>query len=384
MLYLWQKYTAMDNPFILEPYRSKELFCDRETESALLLDYLLNGRNVTLISPRRLGKTGLIYRVFDEVKQRGLLVETYYADISSSSCIEDFVQLLSESVASVLARQNRMIELINALKGIRPVLGYDSVSDTPKLSFTYQSPEDKRLTVKALMSFLENNKRPVILAIDEFQQVREYPGVEMEALLRTYIQPLHNVRFIFCGSKKHMMTDMFTNPLKPFYDSTAGISLAKLDKDIYGRFILSLFAAGGKSISPELVDDIIRWTRDHTFYTQFLCNEVFRISGSVVEEEDIRKAKENTLASNLDRFLECQRLITPGQWKLMKAIAKEGEVRHPTAADFIQKYKLSTGPAILKNLKSLIDKELILADIDGSGVVYCVYNVFLSRYLEAL
>ena len=56
-----------DNPFILEPYRSKELFCDREEETSRLIEDVENGRNVTLISPRRLGKTGLILRTFDEI-----------------------------------------------------------------------------------------------------------------------------------------------------------------------------------------------------------------------------------------------------------------------------------------------------------------------------
>ena len=374
----------MDNPFILEPYKSKELFCDREEETSRLIDCITNGRNVTLISPRRLGKTGLIYRTFDEIKDRKLPYVTLYMDISSSQSIDDFVKLLAEAVVSVLNKQNRIKDFFSALKGIRPLLGYDPVNNTPTLSFAFQSAAQKEQTIKSIFSFLENHKQPVILAIDEFQQVREYPDVNMEALLRTYIQPLHNVRFLFCGSKKHIMADMFTNALRPFYESTTNVPLAKLDTGVYSTFIEKHFHKAGKTISQEYLEEIILWTRDHTFYTQSLCNEIFHLSGSVVTDEDLRRAKGIILASNRDRFLEVQRLITPAQWKLMKAIAKDGTVHHPTSSDFIRRHRLSSGPAVLKNLRTLVDKEMVLAEISGEGVCYSIYNVFLSRYLELL
>lgn len=223
-----------------------------------------------------------------------------------------------------------------------------------------------------------------MLAIDEFQQIREYPNVFMEAVLRTYIQPLHNVRFIFCGSKKHTMADMFTNALKPFYESTTNIPLYKLDPLVYSEFIANQFLKAGKRIPGECIEDIIAWTRNHTFYTQTLCNEVFQQPGPDVNEEVVRAAKARILNSYKDRFIEIQRLVTPSQWRLLKAIAKDGSVQHPTASDFLKRHNLSSGPAVLKNLHSLVDKELVLTETSPDNVSYCVYNVFLSRFLETL
>jgi hypothetical protein len=60
----------------------------------------------------------------------------------------------------------------------------------------------------------------------------------------------------------------------------------------------------------------------------------------------------------------------------------QGSIQHPTSSSFIQKYHLGSGAAVSKNVKSLVEKELILVDNDGSKDTYCVYNVFLSRYLE--
>ena len=370
------------NPFILEPYRNRELFCDRELETRQIVDYLSNGRNVTLISPRRLGKTGLIYRVFEEIAANCSDIDTFYVDISSSQCVEDFIKLLSESVVSVLNKQNKISAFFKAIGGLRPLITYDAVTGAPEVSMIYRNDKDKELTLKGIFQYLETHKRKVVVAIDEFQQIREYEGVSMEALLRSYIQQLHNVRFIFCGSKKHTMTDIFSNAKKPFYESTTFVPLGKLDIPTYEAFIQRLFGNGGKLIGAENVRQIIDWTRDHTFYTQTLCNELYLSCSQYISSTDILAAEARIIAANRDRFLELQRLLTPAQWRLMTAIAKEESVSHPTSVSFIQKYRLGSGASVSKNVKSLVEKELILAENGEDGVSYSVYNVFLSRYLE--
>lgn len=370
------------NPFILEPYRSKDLFCDREEETNQIIDYLNNGRNITLISPRRLGKTGLIMRVFDEIGERQSDTDTFYVDISSSQGLDDFIRLLAESVAGVLKHKNKISSFFKTLAGIRPLISYDAVTGAPEISITYRNERDQELTLKSIFQYLERHNKKVVLAIDEFQQIREYEKLNMEAVLRTYIQPLHNVRFLFCGSRKHTMTDIFSNARKPFYESTTFVPLGKLDTSVYGQFISNLFQRGGKNISREEVNHIIDWTRDHTFYTQTLCNELFLSDPATITMADVLEAERKILVANKDRFLELQRLLTAAQWRLLKAIAKEGSVQHPTASSFIQKYRLGSGAAVSKNVRSLVEKELILVENDGGGERYCVYNVFLSRFLE--
>lgn len=46
------------NPFIYEGYEGPEYFCDRTVETEDLIANLQNGRNTTLVSPRKIGKTG--------------------------------------------------------------------------------------------------------------------------------------------------------------------------------------------------------------------------------------------------------------------------------------------------------------------------------------
>ena len=372
----------LENPFILAPYQSKAYFCDREKETEEIIRNITNGRNTTLISPRRLGKTGLIFRVFDEMMARKLPYETIYCDISDTLSLEEFIKVISDAVVSKLEKQQKITAFFKTLKSVRPLLGIDPLTGSPQVSFTFADDSQKQSTLKEVMDYLERYPQKVVLAIDEFQQIREYNDVNMEAVLRKHIQHLHNVRFIYCGSKKHTMTDMFTNAKKPFYESTSFSYLSKLPVPVYSAFIKEKFESAGKTIDDDSIRFIIEWTKDHTYYTQRLCNEVFSLSGNVIVRNDIVTAIQSILDSERDRFQEIRRLVTRSQWKMLEALGKEGSVSQITSSAFLSKYKISSGPTALRNIKALMDKELVLVTTTDDGTSYSVYNVFLSRYLE--
>ena len=189
---------VMNNPFSLVPYLSKSTFCDREKEVQLLCEYIQNGSNITLISPRRYGKTGLIYRTFDEINSLKLPLQTFYVDIYATQSLDDFVEKLTEGLANVLNKGSVLKSLLKSISNIRPVLTYDTITHKAKLSFTFANEQEKKASIQNIFNFLETQGTRILLAIDEFQQIREYEGVNMEALLRSYIQPLKNVQFIFC------------------------------------------------------------------------------------------------------------------------------------------------------------------------------------------
>lgn len=370
----------IENPFILEPYYSEEYFCDRVEETAMLHDLLLNRQNVTLISPRRYGKTGLIYRLFDEFKENKNY-DCYYVDIYSASSLDDFIRLLSESIVNVLKKDTLIERFINKLGAIRPVISFDVTSGKYSLSYSMQSVEQKQLTLKTILSFLENEKKTVVLAIDEFQQIREFEDVKMEALLRTYIQPLHNVRFIFCGSKKHMMINMFTDAASPFYESTECVFLDRIEKEEYKDFITRMFAWGSMAIDEDALETIMEWTCGHTYYVQYLCNRLYALHKSHIDSAMVNQTIYRILKQRENSYLERRNLLTKGQWNFLKAIACEGEVTKPTSGAFLNKYSLGAPSSAKKTLQALIDKELVLETTTKDGNSYRVYNVFFMRWL---
>jgi hypothetical protein len=305
-------------------------------------------------------------------------------DIYATRHFDDFVTLLAEAVYGKLTGKTAVRAFLEVLKAVRPVVSPDPVSGVPQLSFTFQNDLEKRYSLKAIMDYLEHRKKKVIVAIDEFQQVRTYEGVQFEALLRSCIQPLQNVQFIFSGSKRHVMSDMFIGEKSPFYESASIYPLDKISHDSYHAFIKKQFEDQGKHILDDAVDAILEWTRRHTYYTQFLCNRVFQAARKEATLLDVFRCSDVILDENADAFLERRDLLTAKQWDYLIAVAKEETLSRPTAAEFLQKYRLGAPSSSLRTLDSLVEKELVLETKTPAGNSYCVYNVFLSRWLERL
>ena len=371
----------MQNPFLAKGYLSPMFFCDREKETEALLSNIQNGLDTTLISPRKFGKTGLILHTFYKIAEEKLPFSTLYVDIFATLSLKDFIKTLAEAILAEFPEKTSIGNKFMALlKGYRPVITYDPVSGMPQVEFNFSAPSEKEYTLKGLFAFLNSQKRHVVVAFDEFQQITTYPEKNVEALLRTYTQQMHNISFVYCGSKKSIMTQIFADVAQPFYSSTRQLTLDKIDADKYAAFIREKFLP--VAVDDEAMAYILEWTRRHTFYTQSLCNEIFKMKPRVVSIAVARKASREILETEVSNFLQIRNLITEQQWRLLIAIAKEQSVQSVTSAQFLAKYQLGSATNARRNLESLTDKELLLETVGLNERSYSVYNVFLSRWLE--
>lgn len=375
----------MDNPFIIKSYESKDLFCDREKELQLMLRNCVNQSDMTLISQRRMGKTGLILRLFDELKTTSPDIHTIYLDIFASRNIDDFIKLLAEATMKSFPVKTSIGErLMKFIKSLRPQLSFDNITGEPQLQIAYQTAHEKEYTLRGLFDFLDSQEAPIVIAIDEFQQIRDYPEQNMEALLRTYIQQMHNLTFIFCGSKKHLMADIFTNEKKPFYASTSFVSLSKIDETPYTAFIRRLFEERQRSITSEAIQFILTWTRRHTYYTQQLCHTIYANGNQNIDLEEVKLACNQLMQQSESVYLQYRQMLTDKQWDYLIAIAKEESVQQITASAFLKRHKIGT-PSVSRRLAdALCEKGLLNDDSTLDGTVYSVSDVFLSHWMERL
>ena len=368
------------NPFVIKGYVSKEYFCDRKTELETLHRNVLNGVNTTLISPRKMGKSGLIFRYFDDLQVE---IQAIYVDIYSSRSLNDFIKLMAEAILLKFPEKSKIgKEFMKFLKGLRPVISFNPFTNLPQIQIEYQSPQEVIYTLQGLLSFLEEQNTPIVVAIDEFQQINVYPEKNVEAILRTYIQQLKNIQFIFCGSNKSMMTEMFTHAKRPFFASTRLLYLDKIDQTEYEVFIRNHFEANRKFISDDALSAILEWTKSHTYYTQNLCNYIFSMKTNNIDIETVKSAMDDILKENESFFFQYRQLLTPAQWNFMIAVAKENEVTQITSQKFLSQYHIGTPANSRRILQALIDKELILENWSQENSSYQVYDVFLSRWLE--
>jgi len=374
--------TEKYNPFLIKGYEGAELFCDRENEVAKLYQNAKNGIDTTLISPRRMGKTGLIYHFFEFLK-KDKNFSAIYVDIYAARSLADFIKLLSVAILKQFPETSTIGQMfLKIIKGLRTLISYDGITGEPQLQFFYQTEGEKQHTLQGLLNFLDSQDTKIVLAIDEFQQIAYFPEKNIEALLRTYIQQLRNIQFIFCGSRKDMMTEMFSSAKRPFFASTQYLVLDKIDREIYADFISKIFRKNNIEIEQNALDFIMEWTNGYTFYTQSVCNMAFSLADKVVDIEIVKKSCAELLANNEAAFFQYRKLLTPAQWEVMIAIAKEGKISQITSKNFVGKYNIGSPADVRRITKALIDKELVLETITKTETIYQIYDVFLSRWLE--
>lgn len=230
------------NPFLVYGYASPRYFCDREAETQQILSALENERNLTLIAPRRMGKTGLIKNVFYTLQEQKPEVACFYMDIFATRDLSSLVRLLAKTVLGRLdtLSESALHKLTSFFRSCRPVISADELTGVPTVTLDFVADKSEQ-TLKEIFDYMAASGKNCYLAIDEFQQITSYPEEGTEALFRSYIQFIPNVRFIFAGSSQHLMQEMFVSAKRPFYQSTQLMVLREIDEESYYRFARSFF-----------------------------------------------------------------------------------------------------------------------------------------------
>ncbi|MCI5720388.1 MAG: ATP-binding protein [Bacteroidales bacterium] len=368
----------VDNPFVIGKYISDDYFCDREKETEFLYKQIVNGRNVAMLSPRRMGKTGLIYHLFGqkEVAQR---YHVFFTDIYATQTIEEFVYSLSSAIY-VGQRKSLKKRFWDLVKSLRLAFRTDAVTGEPELSLSLGDIKEPEKTLDEIFEYLESADKPCIVAIDEFQQIGSYKGVRAEALLRTKIQQCRQTHFIFAGSKKHLMANMFNSPAKPFYQSVISIGINPLPKDAYVKFAISKFKEYGKEVEPELVGMVYDHFDGVTWFVQVIMNELFAMTG---QGETCKTAKfdaafQNAVDVQAVNYEQILSNLSLKQKALVQAIAKEGTVTGITRSGFIKKYNLDSSSSVQSALRPLVNNDIVLQD----GNAYRLYDYFFAYWLK--
>ena len=367
-----------NNPFLIAGYHSPEFFCDRKAESSTILEALYNGRNITLIAPRRMGKTGLIHHVFYQLKEQKSDVVTLYMDIYSTQSLGDCLRLFANTVLGQLdsVPQKALNRIGQFIRSCRPVFTFDEITGTPKVTVDV-SPTEEESTLKEIFDYLGSSEKRCYIAIDEFQQIAEYPEKGVEALLRSYIQFLPNVNFIFAGSKQHVMQEMFTSSKRPFYQSTQLLTIGTVNRDEYADFAMAHFAKNNLQLPREVFDAIYDKFDGHTWYIQNLLNRLYGYNRDV-EMASITYAMEQIVAEQSYSYADLLKAYPAGHVRLLKAIAQEGCVKEVLAGNFISKHKLRAASSVSSALKKLVANELVYQTTDG----YIIYDRFMGEWLR--
>jgi hypothetical protein len=303
-----------------------------------------------------------------------------YVDIMDTADLSGFVELLAREIIGRV--DNKTMQLLkvfgNMVKSIRPRISVDPMTGTPEIEISIPSDVQPETSLAEIFSYLQKQENHVIIALDEFQQIMEYPENNIEALLRKHIQQLTNTNFIFSGSQKHLLLSMFSDYGRPFYQSSEILNLRKIERETYKSFIQAKFEMGKMDIGPVALELIMEYSENHTFYVQYLCNKLYSSNFREIKPETVTDTLLKILEENEVIYFNYKKLLTRLQFNIMEAIAKEGGVNKPTSKDFIGKYHIGTPSSVKTALTALLKKEMIYQD---EGKID-VYDIFFSKWLE--
>jgi len=371
------------NPFIDSGYIGAEYFCDREKESAELTNSLLNGRNMVIISPRRMGKTGLIQHCFHQPKIRNTHY-TFFIDIYATGSLRELVFIFGKKIFDTLKPKDKTFvdKFFAMVSSLRAAFKLDSVTGMPVFDIGISEIYQPERSLEEIFAYLESADKPCIVAIDEFQQIAGYPEKNIEAVMRTYIQQCKHTNFIFSGSQRHMMQNIFFSASRPFYQSAGLINLDPIKPEAYLSFAQKHFKKAGKIISDESIMRIYYLFEGHTWYMQHLLN---RIYAQLDKGEEMTIQYADTILHNV---VESYKTVYQGmlstlserQKEVLFAIGRQGKAKEITSARFVKKYGLNSASSVQSAIRQLLEKEFITREGDG----YQVYDRFFGLWLSEM
>lgn len=370
----------VNNPFVTSGYTSADYFCDREVESTRVIQEITNGNNLAIISTRRMGKTGLIQHCFNspELKQD---YYTFFVDIYATKSLRDFIFSLSRVILDGLKPfgKKAMDGFLKSVMSLSTGVTFD-IMGIPSFNLQLGDIQNSELTLDEIFKYLAKADKPCIVAIDEFQQITNYPEKRIEALLRTHIQHCNNAHFIFAGSQRHTMGNMFLSASRPFYQSTSMMHLEAIEISKYIEFACHHFRIANKEITPETITAIYDKFRGVTWYIQKLLNELFSItpSGAVCDVYAMNETIKSVVDSYKYTYQEMLFRLPEKQKELLIAISKEGNAKAVTSGEFVKRYRLASASSVQSALKVLLEKDFITSE-DGT---YRIYDQFFNIWLN--
>ena len=328
----------------------------------------------------RVNKTGLIKHCFHLLKEQDKDISVIYIDLFPTENLADFTQAFASSVLGELdSNPMKLLKKATAfVKALRPTITYDDITGKPKVSMDIVKGSESH-TIEQVFHYLKQTEKTCYIAFDEFQQIAHYPEKNIEALLRSYIQDLHNIHFIFSGSQAHILKEMFLSPKRPFYQSTASRTIGTINEVSYYQFASGFF----QKQELELPDDIFRVIyqryEGHTWYIQMILNRLYSKRARVIDAELFQECVSDILTENEYYYQSLLRAYAKGQANLLKAIAKEKKISEILSGSFISKYGLTATSSVKSALKRMLDDEIVYQSNDG----YMIYDRFFGEWLSS-
>lgn len=370
------------NPFSFGGTVHSKQFVNREEDRQELSMDIQNHTNLILYAPRRYGKTSLVLQVFEDIKKTNSKFVGVYIDFYKIHSKEKFLQVLSREFGRNVAwSSDKILSYFKSiLKTVTPSITLDNDGQA-KLDVSFQRPV-KSGTFEEIMRLpeaLANKGFTVAVFFDEFQEITRLNGHSFQQELRAEIQHHSNVSYIFCGSKQHLISEIFSQSKSPLYHIGKMKNVLKIAEEKFVPFIVKNMKKVQTSFKPAMAREIYQTVNGIPYYVQMLAYEYYNLammnpdkSPEILLQFTINKIVEE----KNEEFIMVYQHLSPSQKKILEIVlAHNGEnlFRHEVLSEF--NIPSST---MKKGLSLLVENGVLIL----KNQVYGFPNIFMKKWME--
>ncbi len=366
------------NPFKFGDPVQGAYYLDRPELSSLVRQFLNNRIHVVLMGPRRFGKTSFVLNLLTNLEQEGytcLLI-----DIFNITSHKDFLNQMLRAIQSKGDFRSKLKTLWRKVGRIAPKVSaeIDPATGTSSIGFTLGQlgEEDVKSAIQDLLEELSGLGEKVIVSLDEFQKISEIDDKGwLEATLRTHMQRLTNVAFLFTGSRKSLISEMLNDPARPLYRSCQTIEFPTFGPE-FTDWVMERFAIVGIKCEKQAIVYLRELVQDTPNYVQMVCFHLVaqarsKITYKVVEEVLGTVARQNAYA-----YQTLLNSLTLGQQRVLRLAANER--RSLFQKSMLLKYEISGPSALHSSINALKTKGIL--DEEGTGKGNVLFDDPLFAY----
>ncbi|MGD8963506.1 MAG: ATP-binding protein [Desulfobacterales bacterium] len=364
----------MENPFSYSDYVIGDAFCNREKEQKDLIYFAKNSQNALLYSHRRMGKTSLVHQVIRRLRNARPVVKSVYIDLYGSLDEKDFIDAV---LTGLLQLESKIERILKQVAGLKVTGSIDPVTNLPTLAASIAPKEKPEYLEKALALLVSYSKKQKLLVVfDEFQEVAKYSEKGFEKRLRKIIQGHRNISYIFSGSQKHILIEMFDSTKRAFYKMARSYPLRNIEMRHYIDWAQQLFKKKRVKIEKEIIIDIVERCDYQPIYIQQFLFDLWR-SGTV-SLTVLDSIQNSILISQKAQFVVLWDLLTLNQKKALRLLAEtRGEGIY--GAEQLQRVGFNSGSVLHRALVSLIEKEILF-----KNDTFHFQDAMLKKWVESL
>ena len=366
--------SPVSNPFVYGKAVKNEDFCPRPVEQKILIQSVQTGQNIALLGERRVGKTSLLKQVVARSKSH----QELYIDLLQVKSIEDLVKRFFYSIN--LLDKGLLDKTIQFFSGFKPVLSFDPSTGKANLSFSPGhkiQPENLSSIFKLIQEI--HTKKKLVVILDEFQDILHLEShLQCLAILRSEIQFLKNIPFWYSGSVRDSIHNIFVSPDSPFYKSAQMVEIGPLPQKLFTEFLQEKFRSGNRTVTTEILDEIIQTTRSIPGDAQEFCSALWEVSRphTILDHSHLLAALDCIYSREIKEYESYLTPLTDMQSRALNALAHEGGTAIQSK-DFLQKAAISLPASSKKAVERLVHLRIIYQH----NKEYKFINPFFRKWL---